>query len=71
MATAEIAQLIEKMRGQHYSKKAISNIISSMIEDIMSFNKKRLTFRYAVVSIVMPLFLLFVVSPALHHWYYA
>ena len=49
LTTEEIAQLIEKMYGHHYSKQTISNITTSMIEDLGSFNERRLAARYAVV----------------------
>lgn len=49
ITTVEIADLIEKMYGHHYSKGAISNIAHSIQTEVEAFHKRPLEKRYVVV----------------------
>jgi transposase-like protein len=49
MTTEEIARIIEKMYGHHYTKQTVSNITASVVGDIQAFNRRALSKRYAVI----------------------
>lgn len=46
---AEIASLIEKMYGHHYTPQTISNMTKTMTEQVEAFNKRPLSARYVCV----------------------
>lgn len=46
---AEIASLIEKMYGHHYTPQTISNMTKTMTEQVEAFNKRPLSVRYVCV----------------------
>lgn len=49
MTTSEIASIMEKMYGHHYSRQTISNISAQVIGDVNAFNNRPLNKRYAVI----------------------
>ncbi|MBU1141985.1 MAG: IS256 family transposase [Firmicutes bacterium] len=49
ITTDEIARMIEKMYGHHYTKQTISNITAQVIGDVQAFNHRSLNKRYAVI----------------------
>jgi transposase-like protein len=49
ITTAEIADLIEKMYGHHYSRGAISNMAANIQTEVEAFHKRPLEKRYVVV----------------------
>ncbi len=49
MTTEEIARIIEKMYGHHYTRQTVSNITAAVIGDIHAFNHRDLFQRYAVI----------------------
>ena len=49
MTTEEIARIIEKMYGHHYTKQTVSNITAAVIGDTQAFNRRTLSKRYAVI----------------------
>ncbi len=46
---SEIADLIEKMYGHHYTRQTISNMTQVVGEQVEAFNKRKLSTRYACV----------------------
>lgn len=46
---SEIAQLIEKMYGHHYTPQTISNMTKAMTEQVEAFNKRPLDVRYVCI----------------------
>ena len=49
VTTSEIAGLIEKMYGHHYTPQTISNMTKTMTEQVEAFNKRTLSARYVCV----------------------
>lgn len=49
VTTSEIAGLIEKMYGHHYTPQTISNMTKTMTEQVEAFNKRMLSARYVCV----------------------
>jgi len=49
VTTSEIARLIEKMYGHHYTPQTISNMTKTMTEQVEAFNKRTLSARYVCV----------------------
>ena len=49
ITTAEIAELIEKMYGTHYSKSTVSNMTKAVDEQVQAFQQRRLASQYASV----------------------
>ncbi len=49
ITTMEIAELIEKMYGHHYSKGTISNMAASIQTEVEAFHKRALEKRYVVI----------------------
>lgn len=49
ITTMEIADLVEKMYGHHYSKGTVSNITASIQAEVEAFHKRRLEKRYVVI----------------------
>ena len=49
MTTAEIAELIEKMYGAHYSKATVSNMTKAVNEQVQAFQQRRLASQYAAI----------------------
>ena len=47
ITTAEIAELIEKMYGAHYSKSTVSNMTKAVDEQVQAFQQRRLASQYA------------------------
>ncbi len=46
---AEIADLIEKMYGHHYTRQTISNMVQVMGEQVEAFKKRELSPRYVCI----------------------
>ncbi len=46
---SEIADLIEKMYGHHYTRQTISNMTQVVVEQVEAFNKRKLSARYACI----------------------
>ncbi|WP_285299805.1 transposase, partial [Lactiplantibacillus plantarum] len=46
ITTAEIAELIEKMYGAHYSKATVSNMTKAVNEQVQAFQQRRLASQY-------------------------
>lgn len=51
ITTREIAKLVEKMYGHHYSPSTISNITDNILEQVNSFHQKTFTKYYPVLYI--------------------
>lgn len=49
MTTEEIARIVEKMYGHHYTKQTVSNITAAVVGDIQAFDHRALSKRYAVI----------------------
>ncbi|TAT12010.1 IS256-like element IS1310 family transposase, partial [Lactiplantibacillus plantarum] len=49
ITTAEIAELIEKMYGAHYSKATVSNMTKAVNEQVQAFQQRRLASQYAAI----------------------
>lgn len=49
VTTSEIAGLIEKMYGHHYTPQTISNMTKTMTEQVEAFNKRMLSARYVCI----------------------
>ncbi|TRM11408.1 IS256 family transposase [Lentibacillus cibarius] len=49
ITTDEIADLIDKMYGQHYSKQTISNLTQLVSEDVQAFHERTLERRYVCI----------------------
>ena len=49
ITTAEIAELIEKMYGVHYSKATVSNMTKAVNEQVQAFQQRRLASQYAAI----------------------
>ena len=49
ITTAEIAQLIEKMYGAHYTPQTISNITQMVHVQVANYHQRKLNARYAVI----------------------
>jgi len=49
ITTSEIADLIERMYGQHYSKQTVSNLTQLVSEDVQAFHERKLETRYACI----------------------
>ncbi|MFD1362799.1 IS256 family transposase [Lentibacillus salinarum] len=49
ITTDEIADLIEKMYGQHYSKQTVSNLTRLVSEDVQAFHERQLEKRYVCI----------------------
>lgn len=49
ITTAEIAELMEKMYGAHYSKSTVSNMTKAVDEQVQAFQQRRLASQYAAV----------------------
>jgi putative transposase len=49
MSTRDIASFIEKMYGSHYSATTVSNITSTVLDDINEWQKRPLSKRYSVI----------------------
>lgn len=49
ITTDEIAHLIERMYGQHYSKQTVSNLTQLVSEDVQAFHERKLEHRYACI----------------------
>lgn len=47
----EIADLIEKMYGHHYTPQTVSNMTQTMVEHVDAFTTRKLTKRYVCVYI--------------------
>ena len=47
----EIADLIEKMYGHHYTPQTVSNMTKAMVEQVGAFSKRMLAKRYVCVYI--------------------
>src|SRR5699024_645335 len=47
--TDEIADLIERMYGQHYSRQTVSNLTQLVSEDVQAFHERKLENRYACI----------------------
>ncbi|NRD14325.1 IS256 family transposase, partial [Pediococcus acidilactici] len=45
----EIAELIEKMYGAHYSKATVSNMTKAVNEQVQAFQQRRLASQYAAI----------------------
>ena len=49
ITTAEIAELIEKMYGAHYSKATVANMTKAVNEQVQAFQQRRLASQYAAI----------------------
>ncbi|PJH69385.1 IS256 family transposase, partial [Salmonella enterica subsp. enterica serovar Typhimurium] len=49
ITTSEIADSIERMYGQHYSKQTVSNLTQLVSEDVQAFHERKLETRYACI----------------------
>ena len=49
VTTREIAELVEKMYGHHYSPQTVTNITAKVEEQVAEFHTRRVEARYAVV----------------------
>lgn len=49
ITTDEIANLMEKMYGHHYSKQTVSNLTQLVSEDVQAFHERKLDERYACI----------------------
>lgn len=49
ITTNEIADLIERMYGQHYSRQTVSNLTQLVSEDVQAFHERKLETRYACI----------------------
>ncbi|WP_077701822.1 IS256 family transposase [Virgibacillus dokdonensis] len=49
ITTDEIAHLIERMYGHHYTKQTVSNLTKLVAEDVQAFHERKLENRYACI----------------------